>query len=181
MSGLPQLVAQLKRHGLLTREFLDDLEDAPAPEEGAPRKEHRPAPPHLEVLRMCSQRALVGGLSIALDVRPDELLGTLCAALGGVARELKIRDVRDGPPLELRVAFREVEERWELEDLYVFVENVNDLFREEPSVRACALLGEWDDMLHVWCLEKQKLPALFREAFFAPRNRHTLQRMVEAV
>jgi hypothetical protein len=127
-------------------------------------------PPHVALLRLCDAGLLHGGLSVALGVRPDELVGPLTLAMGGAARGFKIVDVRERPTLELHVLVGERTERWEVEDLAALVHNLNDLYRESQQVRAVAVLGEWADALQLLCVEKRALPRLLRQAFFAPVN-----------
>lgn len=115
---------------------------------------------------------------MALDVTPDELVGPLCHALGGKATRLKVTDVRGKQPWELSVSYEGAEERWELEGNTALVDHLNDLFRSEPRVRVCAVLGEWEDMLQLWCVEKKKLGALLEKKFFLPRNRAQLASLV---
>ena len=98
--------------------------------------------PHLALLRLCDAGALIGGLTVDLDVRPDELVGPLTALVGGSAPKLRVTDVHDGPPLKLTVFFQDHEESWELEDLYPFVHNVNDLLKDDSRARVVAILGE---------------------------------------
>jgi hypothetical protein len=127
-------------------------------------------PPHVSLLRLCDAGLLHGGLSVALGVRPDELVGPLTLAMGGAARSLKVVDVRERPTLELHVLVGERTERWEVEDLAALVHNLNDLYRESQQVRAVAVLGEWADALQLLCVEKRMLPRLLRQSFFAPVN-----------
>lgn len=151
------------------------LKDPAAAREGVREGE----PPHVGLLRLCEQGLLVGGLSVALGVRPDELVGPLTLALGGEARRLKVVDVRERPALELHIAAGEVSERWEVEDLPALVHNLNDLYRHAPGVRAAAVLGEWQEALQLWCVDKRTLPRLLREPFFAPHNRAALAALLE--
>ncbi|MCP3098368.1 hypothetical protein LZ198_05675 [Myxococcus sp. K15C18031901] len=153
---------------VLTRERL--LKDREAALEVVSREE----PPQVSLLRLCDAGLLMGGLTVAYDVRPDELMGPLTLAMGGSARTLKVVDVRERPVLELHVQYGERTERWEVEDLSVLVHNLNDLYRDDPSVRAVAELGEWQDALQLWCLDKSLLPRLARQPFFAPRNARAL-------
>jgi hypothetical protein len=134
-------------------------------------------PPHVALLRLCDAGLLHGGLSVALGVRPDELVGPLTLAMGGAARTLKVVDVRERPTFELHVLVGERTERWEVEDLAALVHNLNDLYRELPEVRAVAVLGEWADALQLLCVEKRALPRLLRQSFFAPANAPQLQRL----
>ncbi|PTL85098.1 hypothetical protein [Vitiosangium sp. GDMCC 1.1324] len=136
-------------------------------------------PPHVSLLRLCDAGLLEGGLAVSFGVRPDELVGPLTQAMGGVARRFKVVDVRERPTLELHILAGETSERWEVEDLAALVHNLNDLYRESPDVRAIAVLGEWNDALQLLCVEKRALPKLLRERFFVPQNRDVLERMTE--
>jgi hypothetical protein len=199
------LIETLKGAGLLTPRYLERLEEEEAErratererrisdaEEGADasgdadaaednlRDVSNEAPredvvPHLVLLRLCDAGALVGGLTVDLDVRPDELVGPITALVGGSAVRLRVTDVHDGPPLKLTVFFQDHEESWELEDLYPFVQDVNDLLKDDPRARVVAILGEWEDSLQLWAVEKKKLPWLFKQRWFHPRNRHQLE------
>lgn len=152
------LVTELRRMGLL----------AAAPEAEAPT----------DLLRLCHQGALVGGLSAALDLRPDELWGPLLSAVGGSASRLRVLDVRDRPEPELVVAHEGATERWALpEGVRSLVHNLNDLLRADPHAKAIAVLGEWEDMLQLWCVGKGALPQLLCRPFFAPENLADLEAM----
>jgi hypothetical protein len=136
-------------------------------------------PPQVSLLRLCDAGLLSGGLTVSFGVRPDELVGPLTSAMGGAARRFKVVDVRERPVLELHILAGEVSERWEVEDLWALVHNLNDLYREATDVRAVAVLGEWNDALQLLCVEKRALPRLLRERFFQPRNRDALERGAE--
>lgn len=187
----PTVLRSLETAGLLQRSYLEKLR---AEEEEAERRRAEMAEmgdahewdtsaprasseglPHLALLRLCDAGALIGSLTVELDVRPDELVGPLTHVVGGKARRLRVMDVVDGPPLKLTVFFEDHEETWELEDLYPFVLNVNDLLKDDPSARAVAILGEWEDALQLWCVEKKRLAWLLSQEWFFPRNRHQLQ------
>jgi hypothetical protein len=135
--------------------------------------------PEVSLLRLCEAGLLEGGLSVALGVRPDELVGPLTLAMGGAARRFKVVDVRERPTLELHVLAGELTERWEVEDLSALVHNLNDLYREAQDVRAVAVLGEWADALQLLCVDKKSLPRLLRQPFFAPVNVRDLTRLTE--
>ncbi|MBN1205288.1 MAG: hypothetical protein JXB05_10220 [Myxococcaceae bacterium] len=137
-------------------------------------------PPEVSLLRLCEAGLLQGGLSVALGVRPDELVGPLTQAMGGAARGFKLVDVRERPTLELHVLAGELTERWEVEDLGALVHNLNDLYREAPEVRAVAVLGEWEDALQLLCVGKRALPRLLRQPFFSPVNAGELRRLTES-
>ena len=160
------LLDRLREDGVLAKGFSAEPSSA-QPEPGR-------GPPHLALLQLCNQRALDGGLTVALDVRPDELIGPLCTAVGGTARKLRVLDVRERPSFELRIAYGDLEEPWEVEDLYALVHNLNDLLKDDRTARAIAVLGEWEDALQLWCVKKEWLPRLFRRDYFAPRNRAEL-------
>ncbi|HYO73556.1 MAG TPA: hypothetical protein VEU33_46570, partial [Archangium sp.] len=136
-------------------------------------------PPHVSLLRLCDAGLLEGGLTVAFGVRPDELVGPLTLAMGGAARRFKLVDVRERPVLELHILAGEVSERWEVEDLWALVHNLNDLYRDTQDVRAIAVLGEWNDALQLLCVDKRALPRLLRERFFAPQNRDALEHKPE--
>jgi hypothetical protein len=137
-------------------------------------------PPEVSLLRLCDAGLLNGGLSVALGVRPDELVGPLTQAMGGAARGFKLVDVRERRTLELHVLVGELTERWEVEDLSALVHNLNDLYRLAPDVRAIAVLGEWADSLQLLCVDKRSLPRLLRQPFFAPVNARYLARLTES-
>ena len=182
------LLERMRRDGLLRPEFVRKLEEEDASTTSYEEPEDRRGfpdplrsavvPPHLIVLRLCHRGALDGGLSVALDVRADELIGPLCGAVGGSAKKVRVIDVRDRPHPELRISYGDLEEPWDVEDLYVLVQNLNDLLRADRQAKAIAVLGEWEDMLQLWCVPKDRLPKLLRKDYFAPRNRHQLESMV---
>jgi hypothetical protein len=132
------------------------------------------------LLRLCHAGRLVGGLSVSLRATPDELLGPLLHAMGGAALKLKLLDVRTTTPPVLHVEWRELGERWECDGLEALVHNLNDLFRDEPGVKLVAVLGEWEDMLQLWCLAKPAASALLdRRVLDEARNAATLRRLLE--
>jgi len=131
------------------------------------------------LLKACHAGRLKGGLSVSLRATPDELVGPLAMALGGAARRLKVLDVRTGAPMVLEVEWGQIHEKWELEGLEALAHNLNDLFASEADVAAVAVLGEWDDMLQLWCVPKAVLARLLDEGPLAEaRNRPMLQRLV---
>ncbi len=130
------------------------------------------------LLRLCHAGALVGGLSVALDLEPDELVGPLAHALGGAAGKLRIEDARGRRPMELHVRVGDVVERWELEDCAALVHNLNDLYRDDAGVKVAAVLGEWEDMLQLWCVPKRALGWLVQQPFFTARNLQQLETLL---
>jgi hypothetical protein len=132
------------------------------------------------LVRACHAGRLRGGLSVSLQATPDEVVGPLCHALGGAARTLKVLDVRGRRPLELEVQWGEVHERWEVEDVAGLCHNLNDLFRARPEVAVAVVLGEWEDMLQVWCVPRSSLPALLAARLLdEARNLESLRRLGE--
>ena len=118
---------------------------------------------------------LVGGLSVAADVRPDELLGPLCQRIG--AQRLRVLDARTAPP-ELLVRVGEREERWPVEDVAALVSALNRCYREAPAVRAIAALGDWDDARQLWCIPKSALGVLLGEGLLEAENSAALSALV---
>ena len=123
---------------------------------------------------LCDAGALDGGLSVALDVRPDEAFGALCSAVGGQASKLKVLDVRE-QPAALLVRFDQTEESWDVPTLAALVHNLNDLLRSDPEARAIAVLGEWNDALQLWCLPKKVLADSWGAPYFDPLNADDLR------
>ncbi|MGQ0507133.1 MAG: hypothetical protein ACT4TC_17635 [Myxococcaceae bacterium] len=126
------------------------------------------------LLQLCDQGALRGGLSVAFDVRPDELIGTLCERMGGTARTLRVVDVRDRPHPELIVSYQGREERWDVRDTEGLVHNLNDLLKDDLNAAAVVVLGEWEDSLQLLCVPKTKLRELMRERWFYAVNARDL-------
>ncbi len=135
--------------------------------------------PGCELLQLCNAMVLEGGLSVSSDVRPDELIGPLAMALGGRARELRVIEVRDHPRQEMTVRLGEVERTWAVQDLEALVHHLNDLFKSDPSSRALAILGELEDQLQLWALDKRVLASLLGEEFFRPRNRKDISALAQ--
>jgi len=132
------------------------------------------------LVRLCHAGRLVGGLSVSLRATPDELLGPLTHALGGAATKLKLLDVRTTTPPVLEVQWREVHEKWECDGLEALVHNLNDLFRDEPDVKVAAVLGDWDDMLQLWCVPKDAARTLLeRRVLDDARNAASVRRLLE--
>ncbi len=136
--------------------------------------------PDAALLRICEAGGLEGGLSVALDVRPDELMGALCAAIGGGARAVRVADVREAPRFELVISYAGRDERWEVEDAAALAHNLNDLLREDAGARVVAVLGEWEDSLQLWCVPKAKLKQLRGAPYFRPQNAAALWTLMDA-
>ena len=110
------------------------------------------------LLKCCHQGRLVGGLSISLQATPDEVVGALTHAMG--VKRFKVLDVRSTTPLVMEISWGEFHEKWELESVEALVNNLDDLCREVPGVKLLVVLGEWEDMLQVWALERVVLGTL---------------------
>jgi hypothetical protein len=138
------------------------------------------AEPQSLLLRLCNAAALEGSLSVALDVRPDELIGPLAIAINGMAAELRVIDVRDEPRSEMTIRLGALEKIWSVRSQEALVDHLNELFKLDLSTRAVAVLGEWENAMQLWALDKLVLTALLRENFFQPRNRKALFALVHA-
>ena len=110
------------------------------------------------LVKCCHQGRLVGGLSISLRATPDEVVGGLTHAMG--VKAFKVLDVRNTTPLVMEMSWGEVTEKWELADVEALVHNLNDLMRDVPAVKLIAVLGEWEDMLQLWSLDREVLRKL---------------------
>jgi hypothetical protein len=113
-----------------------------------------------------------------MDLRPDELIGPLCAQMGGRAARLKVLDVRVVPAPELLVVVDGVEDAWRVRNVEGLVTALNERFADDEESSAVALLGEWDEMLQLWCIKKRLLPKLLSAAWFTPANRPALQVLI---
>lgn len=127
---------------------------------------------------LCDAGVLEGGLTIALDLKPDELIGPLCERIGGKARTLKVLDARDDPEPELLVDAGDGEEAWPIRDPRDLVDRCNEAFQSDPEARPVAVLGEWEDMLQLWCVPRGALPSLLRAPFFQAENRSRLSALL---
>ena len=131
------------------------------------------------LLRRCHQGKLAGGLSISLRATPDEVLGPLLHALG--VSGFRILDVRTGHPMVLEIEWGEVHEKWETQHLEALVHNLNELFRR-TDCPVIAVLGEWEDMLQLWCVPRSQLRALLsRGELDEARNLRALWGIIEEV
>ena len=131
------------------------------------------------LLQRCDAGALVGGLSVAMDLRPDELFGPLTHQLGGLAVKLKVLEVRGDRPVELTVTLGPSPQTWELDDLAGLIDRLNERFAAQRSVKVAAVLGEWEDLLQLWCLPKSALAKLLEAPFFSPSNLASLRAIAE--
>jgi hypothetical protein len=127
------------------------------------------------LVELCAEGRLEGGLSVATDVRPDELLGPLCQRIG--ARSFSVLDVRISPP-ELWVQVGESKLRWAVPDVEALVRALNRAYRREPDVRAIAQLGEKDEARQLWCIPKGTLPALLGEGLLRAENQEELSALL---
>jgi len=140
-------------------------------------REDAPSHQPVNLEKLCVEGHLAGGLSVALDVRPDELFGPLTTAVGGAALGLKVLDVRDRPSPQIIVAFEGKEESWKVKDVPALVEKLN-AFVAKRSGRLIAVLGEWEEAFGLWCLEPPSLRALIAERDFQPSNLAKLRKVL---
>ena len=172
MLKLHPLVAQLEGLGLLGLAPPDDpAERARWPRDGEA--------PQLAILQLCHLGALRHGLSVALTVRPDELIGPLSAAMGGAARGLRVLDVREQPVLTLEVLVGGVEAVLELTRLEQLPEDLNNLLVDATDVRPVAILGEWEQALQLWCVPRGALDLLLDEALEGAWNVEQLEALLD--
>ena len=123
------------------------------------------------LLQLCDAGRLRGGLSIALDVTPDEAFAPLVHAME--LQGLKLLDVRtiDGDATRLDVRLHDgTLEKWEVHGVEGLIHNLNDLCRLQPEASPCAVLGEWEDMLQVWCAPRDVFAAALGERWLDARN-----------
>lgn len=118
---------------------------------------------------MCDHEFLVGGMSIAIDVKIDEAFGPLLEAIGGPAPRIKVLDITGDPPV-FRVVVGGKEHHWEVGGLEALLDVLNRGFKAEPTVKALVSLGEWEDMLQVWAVPKAALAVLKLHDWFKPSN-----------
>jgi hypothetical protein len=116
---------------------------------------------------LCATGALEGGVSVALDVRPDELVGPICLRLGGAALGLRVLDVCDRPP-EIRVRVDGAELTWKVPGVLALAAELNRCYRRSADVRALVWLGEWDGARQLWCIPRAALPSLLRQRILRP-------------
>jgi hypothetical protein len=133
------------------------------------------------LLRLCAAEALVGAISVDVDVRPDELIGPLVTLIEGSARELRVLDSLDSVVPELIISYRGRIWEWRLGGLVDLVDELNRLFQQDGAARAIVVLGEWDDMLQLWCVPKVSLSLLLREDFFRPKNQSELSAVFDKI
>jgi hypothetical protein len=145
------------------------------------------------LLALCHAGRLVGGLSVASQVTPDEAIGAVTHVMGGVAAKLKVLDVRGTRPMNLEVRFelppdmlredhgpRVMTETWAVDDVPGLVHNLNDLYRQVRDVRPVVVLGEWEDMIHLWAVPRPALRALLAEGILDDaRNGQALRSVLE--
>ena len=140
---------------------------------------HVPPEAH-SLTALCDAGVLEGGLSMALDLRPDELIGPLCERIGGRAGHLKVLDAREDPEVALIVDAGRGEESWDVRDARDLVERCNEEFRDDAEACAVAVLGEWEDSLQLWCIPKRALSSLLRAPLFEAENRARLSALIPA-
>lgn len=134
------------------------------------------------LVEACHEEQLVGGVSLSRRATPDEVLGPLTFAMGGVAAKVKLLDVRHGPgasmTLELRV--EGAEERWKVRDVEDLIEQLGERFLDDDEVKQLVVLGEFEGMLQVWALRPDVLEALLHTRLLdGATNLRTLREFFE--
>src|SRR5262249_14675943 len=84
---------------------------------------------------------------------------------------------RDEPRPEITVRLRSLERKWTVASLDALVTHLNELFHADPAAKAIAILGEYEDALQLWAVDKALLGELLGEDFFRPRNRKQLTKL----
>lgn len=115
---------------------------------------------------LCHHGYLVGGLSIALDVKTDEALGPLLEEMGA-SRLVRVLDIQG---LVFSVKLGAHQHEWEIDGLESLVDTLNRAFAGNSAVKALALLGEWEDALQVWVLPKAAAAKVSAYDWFRPSN-----------
>ncbi len=136
----------------------------------------RPTKKARTLLQLCDAGKLRGGLSVALDVTPDEAFAPLVHAME--LASLKLLDVLRAPEGATRLDVRLHDgtvEKWEVVGVEGLVHNLNDLCRLQPEALPCAVLGEWDDMLQLWCAPREVLLTGMNERWLDVRNATVLR------
>lgn len=131
----------------------------------------RPTKKARALVALCHAGKLRGGLSVALDVTPDEAFSPLIHAMELAG--LRLLDVRTAPQGATRLDVKLHEgtvEKWEVVGVPGLVHNLNDLCRLQPEALPCAVLGEWDDMLQLWCAPREVLLTGLHERWLDARN-----------
>lgn len=131
----------------------------------------RPTKKARSLVQLCHGGKLRGGLSVALDVTPDEAFAPLIHAME--LSGLRLLDVLRAPEGATRLDVKLHDgsiEKWEVVGVEGLVHNLNDLCRLQPEAYPCAVLGEWDDMLQLWCAPREALLAGLNERWLDARN-----------
>jgi hypothetical protein len=136
----------------------------------------RGSPPEEPLRVLCHHDYLVGGMSISLDVKPDEALGQLLLTVGGPAPGLRVLDVVGPRPWIFSVKLADQRHEWEVDGLEALIDTLNIAYAPNPDVKALVQLGEWEDMLQVWALPKPTVSKLLAEEWFRPSNPVALER-----
>lgn len=132
------------------------------------------------VLEACDAGRLVGGLSLALDARVDEVLGPLTAAMGGEAAKLRVLDVSVGPKTKLELEWGEGVEVWKVKGVEDLAAQLNARFLDDERVKVLVVLGEYEDMLQVWALRDDVLEVLLTTSLLdGAWNERALRRRFE--
>ncbi|MBL8912820.1 MAG: hypothetical protein JNM17_19160 [Archangium sp.] len=110
------------------------------------------------LLEACDEERLVGGLSISLRATPDEVAVWLANAMGGVARGLRLLDVR-GDELEVQCG-AVLHEKWKVGSVSALIARLNETFCDDDGVKWLVELGEFEGSAQVWALAPEILEVL---------------------
>lgn len=142
-------------------------------------KEGASAPRSL--VEACHDEQLVGGVSLSQRATPDEVLGPLTFAMGGLAAKVKLLDVlRSGSALTLELRVDGAEERWKVRDVEDLIEQLGERFLDDDDVKQLVVLGEHEGMLQVWALRPDVLEVLLHTRLLdGAANLRTLREFFE--
>lgn len=148
------LLDELNRRGLLR---------APEARRGERRVEER-------LVALCHEGLLVGGLSVARDVLPDELFGPLITLMGPPLSGARLTEVRGRAPVELSVSLLGDTALVVADSSEELVSRLNELAHARGGERLVAVLGEWQDMVQLWCVSRRNLAPLLARGLLPARN-----------
>ena len=124
------------------------------------------------LLQLCHASRLVGAMSVSLRATPDEVVAALAEAMGA---KVKVLDVRGQRPMQLQLRLPDASEHWvEADDVTMLADALNEKLREVKGFKPCAVLGEHEDMLQLWCLPADALAEGLEDGWLWPTNARAL-------
>ncbi len=127
------------------------------------------------IVQWCEAGALVGGFSLSLRARPDEVLAPLVDVMFG-PNVVRVLDVSTGLPQRMEVALPRGMAKWKLADVRGLIDVLNKEAKKIPDARVGLVLGEWENMLQVWCVTQDQAAELLDWAWCTIENRDSLER-----